>query len=280
MAPEGFFYILRRWVTLPCALLFVLLTVVPAVSALPRPHLKKLRTEANSLVLSVSLGKRLKRRYQLAFQASLNGEDFVTIRNFSSRARKKKIRVPVDEAGVYSFRARLKLGKKGRRTAWSNNLLVVVSPSAAADPDQPGDNPAVPELGWPALSAGLSECDQALEERIFDLINAVRSQNGLAALGYNYELTVAARNHSIWMAQAGELSHAGWFDRIVATGLWGNHFAQNIARYISDPVFLVDAWMGSPSHAKNIISDKDSVTGISCVQDVAGTHYWSQNFGG
>jgi len=263
-----------------CALVCMLFIGISTASAIPKLRLRKIRAEEGKVVLSVSLGKKMKRRYHLYLQASINGEDFVTIQDFSSRARKNKFIFLTEAGGIYSFRARLQLGKKNGRTAWSNSLLVIVSPSLNSEPDLQDKDSDPPDIEWPALSAGLTECDPGLEDQIFSLVNSVRSENGLPELSQNFELTVAARNHSNWMAEVRDLSHAGWFDGVLATGIWGSHFSQNIARYIKDPIFLVAAWLGSQAHAQNILNSKDSFTGISCVRDANGAHYWSQNFGG
>jgi uncharacterized protein YkwD len=269
---------LRFVATLLLGFLVVLPLSPSEAEAIPKP---KVRVDSllDQVVLRASFKRRAKfRRSKIVVQTSINGRGFAEIVRFAGRKR-NSITFYAGTSGVYTFRAQ-SVDDRGRASAWTapRSILVTVPdefvPKPPTTPEEPADVP------WPELTADLGECPEGIESQVLNSVNARRAEVGLPALVRRYELQVAARNHSIWMAENLTMVHDGWFEEILETGMSGTHFSQNIARYISDPVGLVDAWLSSPNHAKNMLNSKDSMTGISCIVAPNGQYYWTQDFAG
>jgi len=74
---------------------------------------------------------------------------------------------------------------------------------------------------------------------------------------YSPLLAQAAQSHAEWMAQKRRLSHRGagnstHSQRIAGAGFESMASAENIASGYSLPVQVMEAWMKSPGHKKNI----------------------------
>jgi uncharacterized protein YkwD len=110
---------------------------------------------------------------------------------------------------------------------------------------------------------------------ILCLVNAQRTQSGLARLRANAHLTGAAQRHSSDMAGSGLFNHVGsagdtFADRIGSSGYLqaGRSFTagENIAWAAtrrSTASTLVAQWMGSAEHRMNILSPAYRDTGIA-----------------
>jgi uncharacterized protein YkwD len=110
---------------------------------------------------------------------------------------------------------------------------------------------------------------------ILCLVNAQRTQNGLARLRANGHLAGAALRHSNDMASAAIFNHVGsagdtFASRIAASGYLqpGRSFTagENIAwaaTRLSTPAALVAQWMASAEHRMNILSPAFRDTGIA-----------------
>ena len=74
---------------------------------------------------------------------------------------------------------------------------------------------------------------------------------------YSPELAQAAQSHAEWMAQKRRLSHRGagnstHSQRIAEAGFESMASAENIASGFSLPEQVMEAWMKSPGHRRNI----------------------------
>ena len=74
-----------------------------------------------------------------------------------------------------------------------------------------------------------SSCSPAIEREVIRLINRYRRENGLSALREDIHLEWAAREHSIQMANDGEMSHARWLTTLIKSGFSGRYRSQNVA---------------------------------------------------
>jgi uncharacterized protein YkwD len=125
-----------------------------------------------------------------------------------------------------------------------------------------------------------------MEEETFDLVNAERTNGGLAALTMNTNLRNLARNHSQDMASRDVLSHYSAngddpFDRMAAAGITYTSAAENIADNYghADPAqTAVTGWMGSAPHQANILTAGFTKTGVGIAVTGGGTYYFTQVF--
>jgi len=113
-------------------------------------------------------------------------------------------------------------------------------------------------------------------EEVVQLVNEKRASNGLPALSMNQTLVSAA------LAKGTDMINRDYWAHVAPDGTqpwvfftnanYSYRFAgENLARDFSNPVSAVDAWMASPTHKDNILSDKYKETGVAVVEgDLAG----------
>ena len=110
--------------------------------------------------------------------------------------------------------------------------------------------------------------------------NAARARNGCGALTSDRRLNVAAQGHSEDMAANDYFSHTGqdgssFADRIRAAG-HPSPGGENIAQGQEDADEVVQAWMDSPGHRRNILDCAYTSIGVGYEP---GGRYWTQDFG-
>ena len=120
--------------------------------------------------------------------------------------------------------------------------------------------------------------------------NQARQKYKLASLQRYLALESAAQKHSSWMARTKRFSHEGRqgtkpHQRMVAETFGGSTTGENIYKF---PVRrdqkklaknLVDGWMKSPGHRRNILNPGFRYLGVGVAR--SGDHiYATQNFGG
>lgn len=103
-------------------------------------------------------------------------------------------------------------------------------------------------------ATGLAANPQATEA-----INALRADQGVAALRYSAVLEEAARTHGQDMVRAGFFSHTGsdgsdLADRVSRTGYGWCALAENIAKGQRDLAEVMAGWAASPGHRANMLS--------------------------
>ncbi|MCB9615867.1 MAG: CAP domain-containing protein [Sandaracinus sp.] len=101
-------------------------------------------------------------------------------------------------------------------------------------------------------------------------------------------LRISARLHSSDMGERAYFEHDNLdgltpFDRMAAVGYEGaSPWGENIAAGQSTPEEVVQGWMESPGHCRNIMNAQYRVLGMgyAFVEGSPYGHYWTQNFGG
>jgi len=126
-----------------------------------------------------------------------------------------------------------------------------------------------------------------LERKVFDVLNAVRRNQGLQDLQWNDDVAAVARMHSQNMASEKFFGHRGSDGSMVddradrvGLGSWRT-IGENIAymRGYDDPAALaVEKWMESTAHRTNLLGPnwKESAVGVAITSD--GTYYLTQVF--
>lgn len=135
----------------------------------------------------------------------------------------------------------------------------------------PGDKLNIPQLDRRTLS---------YEEEVVRLVNAIRRENGLGELKLNWELSRVARYKSQDMVDRHYFSHTSPtygtpFQMIKAFGLSYRSAGENIAYGYSTPQAVVNGWMNSEGHRKNILNSNYTQIGVGYV---AQGNYWTQMF--
>ena len=118
------------------------------------------------------------------------------------------------------------------------------------------------------------------EIQLMDLINAYRVSIGLNSLTKNNFSSLKAEEHNNYMIITNTLSHDGFnvrFQDIMNT-LGAISVAENVADVYSTPQGVLNAWLNSPAHKKNIIGDF-SHFGISIRENTGtGKKYYTNIF--
>jgi hypothetical protein len=106
---------------------------------------------------------------------------------------------------------------------------------------------------------------------IISLTNQKRAESGLSPLGYNDALSQAARVKGEHMLANNYWAHIapdgtepwGFF---IDAGYKYRYAGENLARDFSNPQSAIDAWLASPSHKDNLLSEKYNEIGVAVVE--------------
>jgi uncharacterized protein YkwD len=127
----------------------------------------------------------------------------------------------------------------------------------------------------PASNTGMAD-------EILKYINDYRRKKGLPALSMNASMSAEAQRHSENMAaRRTSFSHNGFQGRIkrISNSLNGGigNAAENVAMGSSSARDVVNDWLTSPMHKKNI-EGRYNLTGIGVATDKKGVLYFTQIF--
>lgn len=132
-----------------------------------------------------------------------------------------------------------------------------------------------------ATSAPISEMRAA----VVCLINQQRASHGLPALKVSSKLNTSAQRWNQWMVSTGNFTHGSNFAaRISAVGFDWQTAGENIATGFATPRDVVNAWMASPDHCRNILDPSFRNIGTGVSPAVVGTwatqpSTWTNDFG-
>ncbi|KAL3674243.1 hypothetical protein V7S43_000201 [Phytophthora oleae] len=117
-------------------------------------------------------------------------------------------------------------------------------------------------------------------------VNKERTDRGLSSLCMSSKLQSSAQKHSNDMATNNFMSHTGsdgssMKERITATGYAWTAIAENVAAGQKDVAAVMESWMASAGHKKNILSTTYKMFGCGYAYSSTSTykHYWTQDFG-
>lgn len=120
------------------------------------------------------------------------------------------------------------------------------------------------------------------EDQVVQLVNVEREKNGLPALYLDRGMSDIARTKSLDMANNNYFAHqspiygnAG--NMLRQFGINWSSWGENLAYGQDTPEEVVSAWMKSPGHRANILSNNFSFIGVGYVNS-NGTAYWTQMF--
>lgn len=118
------------------------------------------------------------------------------------------------------------------------------------------------------------------ESEVVRLVNEIRVKNGLKELKHDWELSRVARYKSQDMKDNKYFSHTSPvygspFTMMKNFGISYRTAAENIAKGQSTPQAVVNAWMNSSGHRKNILNASFTKIGVGYVKS---GNYWTQMF--
>jgi uncharacterized protein YkwD len=147
---------------------------------------------------------------------------------------------------------------------------------------------AIPMVAPPARSSGPTTATPyaSTEARIFDLINAQRTSRGLRPLVYNTQLDQMAKIQATNMAHFQKMAHVlpdaqlpTLKDRAQYVGYYYGQIAENVALGYPSAESVVEGWMNSSGHRRNILDSGEIETGIAIARSRSGGIYYAQVFG-
>jgi uncharacterized protein YkwD len=167
--------------------------------------------------------------------------------------------------------------------------LKIRVPSAPAIPtDSTGQTPGKPRYEATPIS-NLAEA----RAQVISLTNQARAtetdcgvhgrQPAVGPLVSNAELTLASQRYAELMARHGHFGHTGPdgtnpSQRARAAG-YKDSAGENLARGQRNAQQVVDGWLRSDGHCKNLMINQYRVIGVGVADDNRGNRYWVQMFG-
>lgn len=120
-------------------------------------------------------------------------------------------------------------------------------------------------------------------QQVVALVNEERAKVGCSPLTSNAQLTTAAQRHSDDMAARDYMDHTnpdgqGPGERITAAGYRWSTYGENVAAGQSGPSAVMNSWMNSSGHRKNILNCAFKEIGVGVTSDSGGPK-WTQVFG-
>ena len=140
-----------------------------------------------------------------------------------------------------------------------------------------------PEVIFPGDKVNIPDKNSsisAFEREVVELVNEIRKENGLSPLTIDEDLSRVARLKSQDMSDNNYFDHTSPtygspFDMMGKFGITYRAAAENIAKGQKTPESVVNAWMNSSGHRKNILSSSYTHIGVG---HVAKGNYWTQMF--
>jgi uncharacterized protein YkwD len=132
---------------------------------------------------------------------------------------------------------------------------------------------------YPAICFAHNHSGVTADEVLY-YVNEFREHHGLRPLKLNNSIIHEAEKHSIKMAEKNiPFGHAGFNNRAkrLMTELSANSMAENVAYGNISARKVVDLWIHSPGHRKNMLGNYN-LTGIGIASDRHGELYFTQIF--
>ncbi|WJE16480.1 CAP domain-containing protein [Halobacillus sp. ACCC02827] len=151
-------------------------------------------------------------------------------------------------------------------------------PKQEAAPQQQSEQQAQPKAEQQNEQAS-SEVS-AFEKQVVELTNQEREKQGLAPLELDTELSAVAKDKSLDMQKNNYFSHnsptyGSPFDMMKTYGIDYQTAGENIAMGQTSPEQVVQGWMNSEGHRKNIMNPNFTHIGVGHAED---GNYWTQMF--
>lgn len=168
--------------------------------------------------------------------------------------------------------------------------LPVVTPSATGSVPVPGGASAgLPQSDAQPIAlppqAELAQ-DATLAEQLLWYVNEARRLHGLPPLAYNYELSIAAQQHTLDMSQNPDIMHIGSdgsrpAERQRRFGYLGAYGGEAVAWGWESPIPVVEFWVNSPPHRILILNPDADEIGVGHTADGRAPNiwYWAIEFG-
>ncbi len=121
------------------------------------------------------------------------------------------------------------------------------------------------------------------QKQVLDLVNVERTKRGLKALTLDTKLSNVATMKSQDMIDKNYFDHnsptyGSPFDMMRKFGVSYRSAGENIAEGQRSPEEVMNAWMNSEGHRKNILNPNFTTLGVGVAKTSSGRLYWTQMF--
>jgi uncharacterized YkwD family protein/spore coat assembly protein SafA len=142
-----------------------------------------------------------------------------------------------------------------------------------------------PALIYPGQKVTIPDYNavKSIEHQVIQLTNQERAKYGLKPLTADWQLSRVARYKSADMRDKNYFSHTSPtygdpFQMMKSFGISYKSAGENIAAGQNTPQKVVQEWMNSPGHRKNILSSSFTHIGVGYAEGGSYRHYWTQMF--
>ena len=168
-------------------------------------------------------------------------------------------------------------------TMWKIAVKYQAGVSEIINANKQISNPNIIYPGQKINIPSLSIATASVEDQVVELVNQERANYGLKALKSNWELARVARYKSQDMIDRKYFDHNSPtygtpFQMMKNFGISYSSAGENIAAGQATPKEVVQAWMNSEGHRKNILSSSYTEIGVGYVKGGSYGHYWTQMF--
>ncbi|RRQ50208.1 CAP domain-containing protein [Maribacter algicola] len=124
-----------------------------------------------------------------------------------------------------------------------------------------------------------SNIQTARENELFDLVNEHRLSIGLNELQFESVSYHYAKEHTRYMIDKGQTSHANFEQRAksISDKTGASDVSENVAKDYDTVAEAFEAWLDSPNHRKNLEGDYTH-SALSILPDEEGELYFTQIF--
>lgn len=177
-----------------------------------------------------------------------------------------------------------RITRMGEIAMWTLSILIMLLSmlltvgGCGPTPTPPDKPPVEPEPKPPGYQ------DPVLQD-LYQLHNWTRSAYEVpsAEITISAQLTRAAHQHANWMARNEKMSHTGdggssFWDRVRAAGYRGRGGGENIAAGYKTADAVMQGWMRSPGHERNILNRNWEHIGLGYAKSPKGRIYWCAVF--
>jgi len=121
--------------------------------------------------------------------------------------------------------------------------------------------------------------NNSVESQILKLVNTHRSDIGKQPLKINTFANDLAKEHTLYMINKNTISHDNFNRRSqkLITNEKANSVGENVAAGQSSAQTVMNAWLNSSGHRKNIEGNFTHI-GISAIKNTSGIYYYTQLF--
>ncbi len=176
---------------------------------------------------------------------------------------------------------------KNHTVVWGDTLWKIASKYQVGVTELINENRQLdnPDLIYPGMKISIPDEDpgRAFELEVVKLVNEERTKQGLKPLTENWELSRVARYKSSDMKDQGYFSHTSPtygspFDMMKNFGIRYSYAGENIAYGQRSAKEVMEGWMNSDGHRKNILNPNYTEIGVGYAVKSNGTPYWTQMF--